>query len=196
MKLFEDQLADLYYVEKQLTKAIPKMAKAANNEELSAAFEAHLEETKEQVTRLEGIFEILGKPAKAKKCPAIDGILQEGKEIMEEFKDDPALDAGLVSAGQKVEHYEMSSYGCMKAWAEQLGLDDALELIEMTLEEEKGADQKLSDIGEDVVNIEADEEGEQGGMKKKASSTSAKGKTAESKPSGSNAAKKKAKAKA
>lgn len=109
MKLFEDQLADLYYVEKQLTKAIPKMAKAANNDQLRTAFEAHLEETNEHVTRLESVFELLGKPAKAKKCPAMDGILEEGKEIMDEFKDDPALDAGLISAAQKVEHYEMSS---------------------------------------------------------------------------------------
>ncbi|MGV9013125.1 MAG: ferritin-like domain-containing protein [Flavobacteriales bacterium] len=163
MKLFEDQLADLYYVEKQLTKAIPKMMKAAQNGDLQAALEGHLEETKEHVTRLESIFELIGKPAKAKKCPAIDGILEEGKEIMEEFSDDPALDAGIVSAGQKVEHYEMSSYGCMAAWAEQLGMDDALELINMTLNEEKAADEKLSMIAEDVVNIEADVDGDENG---------------------------------
>lgn len=172
MKLFEDQLADLYYVEKQLTKAIPKMAKAANNEQLRTAFEDHLEETKEHVTRLESVFELLGKPAKAKKCPAIDGILEEGKEIMDEFKDDPALDAGLVSAAQKVEHYEMSSYGCMKAWAEQLGLHDAMELINMTLEEEMAADEKLSGIAEEVVNIEADVDEEEDDDKKKTSKAS------------------------
>ena len=177
MKLFEDQLADLYYVEKKLTKTIPKMAKAANNEQLRTAFEDHLEETKEQVTRLESIFDLLGKPAKAKKCPAIDGILEEGKEIMGEFKDDPALDAGLISAAQKVEHYEMSSYGCMKAWAEQLGLDDALELINMTLEEEMAADDKLSGIGEEVVNVEADVDAEESGANKKKVAKARKGAT-------------------
>ncbi len=178
MKMFEDQLADIYYVEKQLTKAIPKMAKAASNEQLRTAFEDHLEETKEQVKRLESIFELLGKPAKAKKCPAIDGILEEGKEIMEEFKNDPALDAGLISAGQKVEHYEMSSYGCMKAWAEQLGMDDALELINMTLEEEMGADEKLSAIAVEVVNIEADVEDDDENDTKKKTSKSGNGVTA------------------
>ncbi len=163
MKLLEDQLADLYYVEKQLVKALPKMAKKANNEELRTAFEEHLAETQTQVGRLEEIFGHLGKPAKAKKCPAIDGILEEGTEIMEEFADDEALDAGLVSAAQKVEHYEITSYGSMKAWAEQLELEEVVALIDETLEEEKGADEKLSSIGESVVNIEADteEEGEE-----------------------------------
>ncbi len=158
MKLLEDQMADLYYVEKQLVKTLPKMAKMATNEELSGCFEDHLEETQGQVQRLEQMFEALGKPAKAKKCPAIDGILEEGKEIMDEFSDDPALDAGLVSAAQKVEHYEIASYGSMKAWAEQLGLEDLVSLIDETLEEEKGADEKLSGIAETVVNIEADTE--------------------------------------
>jgi ferritin-like metal-binding protein YciE len=103
---------------------------------------------------------ILGKPAKAKKCPAIDGILEEGKEIMDEFADDVALDAGLVSAAQKVEHYEITSYGSMKAWAEQLGLEEVVGLIDETLEEEKAADEKLTGIAEEVVNVEADEEEE------------------------------------
>ncbi|HEY0976004.1 MAG TPA: ferritin-like domain-containing protein [Flavobacteriales bacterium] len=157
-KLFEDQLADLYYVEKQLVKALPKMARKAGNEELAAAFTDHMKETQGQVQRLETIFGSIGKKAKAKKCPAIDGILEEAKEIMEEFSDDPALDAGMVSAAQKVEHYEITSYGSLKAWAEQLGLDEAMSLIEETMEEEKGADEKLSHIAESVVNIEADTE--------------------------------------
>lgn len=155
-KLFEDQLADLYYVEKQLVKALPKMAKKADNKELRTAFTDHLTETQGQVSRLEAVFSSIGKKPKAKKCPAIDGILEEGKEIMEEFSDDPALDAGLVSAAQKVEHYEITSYGSLKAFAEQLGLDKAVGLIEETLEEEKKADETLSGIGESVVNIEAD----------------------------------------
>ncbi len=158
-KLLEHQLADLYYVEKQLVKALPKMAKKAGNEELRTAFEEHLEETQNQVGRLEEIFGHLELPAKAKQCPAIDGILEEGKEIMEEFADDAALDAGLVSAAQKVEHYEITSYGSMKAWAEQLGLEEVVALIDETLEEEKGADEKLTGIAEAVVNIEAETEG-------------------------------------
>jgi ferritin-like metal-binding protein YciE len=155
-KLLEDQLADLYYVEKQLVKALPKMAKKACNEELRTAFEEHLEETRNQVGRLEEIFGHLELPVKAKRCPAIDGILEEGTEIMEEFADDPALDAGLVSAAQKVEHYEITSYGSMKAWAEQLELEEVVALIDETLEEEKGADEKLTSIAEEVVNIEAE----------------------------------------
>jgi len=158
MKLLEHQLADLYYVEKQLTKALPKMAKTATNEDLRTCFEEHLAETENQVGRIEQMFEALGKPAKAKKCPAIDGILEEGKEIMAEFADDEALDAGLVSAAQKVEHYEITSYGSMKAWAEQLGLEDLVSLIDETLEEEKAADEKLTEIAESVVNIEAETE--------------------------------------
>jgi len=158
LKLLEDQLADLYYVEKQLIKALPKMAKTATNEDLRTCFEEHLAETETQVGRIEQMFEALGKPAKAKKCPAIDGILEEGKEIMEEFADDAALDAGLVSAAQKVEHYEITSYGSMKAWAEQLGLEDLVSLIDETLEEEKAADEKLTEIAESVVNIEAETE--------------------------------------
>ena len=156
MKLLEDQLADLYYVEKQLVKALPKMAKAATNEDLTEAFESHLAETETHVSGLEKIFGILGKTARGKKCPAIDGILEEGKELMTELKNDPALDAGLVAAAQKVEHYEITSYGSMKAWAEQLGLNDVVAVVDGILEEEKAADEKLTEIGEAVVNIEAE----------------------------------------
>ncbi len=159
-KLLEDQVSDSYYAEKQLLKALPKMAKAANNKELSTAFLDHAEETRKQIERLEQVFDALGKPAKGKKCPAIDGILEEGREIMEEFADDPALDAGLVAAGQKAEHYEIANYGSMYAWAEQLGMDEVAELLKETLEEEKGADTKLTDIAETVVNIEADDDDE------------------------------------
>ncbi len=159
-KLLEDQIADSYYAEKQLLKALPKMAKAASNDELREAFEGHLEETNEQVARLEQVFQLMDMPVKGKVCPAIDGILDEGKEIMEEFADDAALDAGLISAGQKAEHYEISCYGCMIAWATELGLDDVAGLLSETLEEEKGADEKLSGIGE-TVNAEANVEGEE-----------------------------------
>ncbi len=159
-KLLEDQLADTYYAEKQLLKAMPKMAKVAVNDELREAFVAHVEETKEQVTRLEQVFQLMDMPVKGNKCPAIDGILEEGTEIMEEFADDAALDAGLVSAGQKAEHYEISCYGCMVAWAEQLGLEDVAGLLNETLEEEKATDEKLSTIGE-TVNEAAEAEGEE-----------------------------------
>ncbi|MEO8589134.1 MAG: ferritin-like domain-containing protein [Flavobacteriales bacterium] len=160
LKLLEDQMQDIYYVEKQLVKALTKMAKTATNEDLRSGFEAHQKETEGQVKRLEQAFEAMGKPAKAKKCPAIDGILEEGKEIMEEFADDPALDAGLIDAAQKVEHYEIATYGSMCAWAEQLGLDDVCDLLKETLEEEKAADEKLTEVSE-TVNVEAmGEEGE------------------------------------
>jgi len=159
-KLMEDQVADIYYAEKQILKALPKMAKAANNDELRGAFTGHMEETQAQIQRLEQVFEALGLPAKGKKCPAIDGILEEGKEIMEEFADDAALDAGLVAAAQKVEHYEITTYGTLVAWANQLGQEDVADLLSETLEEENAADAKLSEIAETVVNIEAEEEGE------------------------------------
>ncbi len=165
-KLLEDQLADVYYAEKQILKALPKMAKAANNDELREAFNGHLQETQGQIERLEQVFEALDLPAKGKKCPAMDGILEEGMEIMDEFADDAALDAGLVDAAQKVEHYEIATYGALVAWADQLGHEDVANLLRETLEEEKGADEKLTEIAESVVNIEAeaDEEDEEGEM--------------------------------
>jgi len=164
-KLLEDQVADIYYAEKQILKALPKMAKAATNDELREAFNGHLQETQGQIERLEQVFEALGLPAKGKKCPAIDGILEEGKEIMDEFADDAALDAGLVDTAQKVEHYEIATYGNLVAWATQLGHEDVASMLTETLEEEKGADEKLTEICETVVNIEADgEEEEEGEM--------------------------------
>ena len=124
--LFLDTLKDIYYAEKQIYKSLPKMAKAANSDQLRAAFEKHHDETEGQIGRLEQIFELLGKPARGKKCDAIEVILDEGTEIMEEYKGEPALDAGLLAAAQAVEHYEISRYGTLKSWAGKLGMKDAV----------------------------------------------------------------------
>ena len=154
--LFVDTLKDIYYAEKQIYKALPKMAKAANSDQLRAAFEKHFDETEGQVERLEQIFEMLGKAARGKKCDAIEGIIDEGKEIMDEYAETQALDAGLLAAAQAVEHYEISRYGTLRTWAEELGLGDAATLLETTLGEEKGADQKLTDIAESAINLDAE----------------------------------------
>ena len=153
--LFLDTLKDIYYAEKHILKALPKMAKAANSEELSAAFEKHYDETEGQVARLEQIFELLGKPARGKKCDAIEGILDEGKEIMDEYADTAALDAGLLAAAQAVEHYEISRYGTLKAWAAKLDVPQAVKLLDQTLAEEKKTDASLSQLAEKAVNYEA-----------------------------------------
>jgi ferritin-like metal-binding protein YciE len=153
--LFVDTLKDIYYAEKQIYKALPKMAKAAASDELRAAFEKHHDETEGQIERLEKIFEIIGKPARGKKCDAIEGIIDEGKEIMEEYADTPALDAGLLAAAQAVEHYEISRYGTLKTWANQLGHKDAVKLIDQTLAEEKKTDEALSKLAVSAVNAEA-----------------------------------------
>jgi ferritin-like metal-binding protein YciE len=152
--LFLDTLKDIYYAEKHILKALPKMAKAANSDQLRAAFEKHFDETEGQVTRLEQIFEMLGKPARGKKCDAIEGIIDEGKEIMDEYADTQALDAGLLAAAQAVEHYEISRYG-LKAWATKLNLPDAVKLLDQTLVEEKKTDEALSKLAEKAVNHEA-----------------------------------------
>ena len=151
-KLLEDQVADIYYAEKKLLPALKKMAKAAESGELEGAFTAHHAETTGQVSRLEEVFAALGKPAKGKKCDAIDGILEEADGILDEFKGTSALDAALVGAAQKVEHYEIASYGSMVAWAEQLGLDDVASLLGETLEEEKAADEALTGLAEESIN--------------------------------------------
>jgi ferritin-like metal-binding protein YciE len=156
--LFLETLKDIYYAEKAILKALPKMAKKASSEDLATAFETHRDETEQQVTRLEDIFEILDKPARGKKCPAIDGILEEGQEIIKEAKDDTVRDAGMLAAAQAVEHYEISRYGTLKAWADKLGLDDVAALLDATLEEEKATDLKLTDLAESEINIEANEE--------------------------------------
>src|SRR6201746_1484391 len=154
-ELFLDTLKDIYYAEKQILKALPKMAKAANSDKLRAAFEKHHDETEGQVERLEQIFELLGKAARGKKCDAIEGILDEGKEIMEEYADTSALDAGLLAAAQAVEHYEISRYGTLNAWAGKLSMASAVRLLDQTLAEEKKTDETLSKIAEGAVNAEA-----------------------------------------
>ena len=153
--LFLDTLRDIYYAEKQIVKALPKMAKAAQSPELKAGFETHLEETKGHVERLEQVFELIGETARGKTCDAILGILEEGKSIMDEFKGTSALDAGLVSAAQAVEHYEISRYGTLKTWAGELGHSDAVKLLDATLKEEKATDEKLSTIATQAVNLKA-----------------------------------------
>jgi ferritin-like metal-binding protein YciE len=153
--LFLDTLKDIYYAEKQILKSLPKLAKAAQSDQLRAAFEKHHDETEGHVERLEEVFELIGKPARGKKCDAIEGILDEGKEVMEEYEDTPALDAGLLAAAQAVEHYEISRYGTLKAWAEKLGMKDAVKLLDQTLAEEKKTDETLSKIAASAVNAEA-----------------------------------------
>jgi ferritin-like metal-binding protein YciE len=138
-ELFLDELADVYSAEQQLTKALPKMAKAAESDELREAFEAHLGETEEHVSRLEEVVEGLGEKLKRKTCAAMKGLVEEAQDLMKEQKDSSALDAALIAAAQKVEHYEMASYGTLCAWAEQMGHDDALEALRSTLDEEKPA---------------------------------------------------------
>jgi len=153
--LFHDTLKDIYYAEKQILKALPKMAKAAQSDKLRAAFEKHYGETEGQVERLEQIFELLDKPARGKTCDAIQGILEEGKEIMEEYKGSPSLDAGMLAAAQAVEHYEISRYGTLKHWAQQLGMKDAVRLLDQTLQEEKKTDESLSSLADAAVNLAA-----------------------------------------
>jgi ferritin-like metal-binding protein YciE len=153
--LFVDQLHDIYDAERQLTKALPKMAKAANFDELRQGFETHLEETRGQIQRLEQVFEILGMKARGKTCEAMKGLIEEGLEIIEADCDPEIGDAGLIAAAQKVEHYEMAAYGCLCTWAEQLGHDDARKLLHETLEEEKRTDAKLTDLAQNHVNATA-----------------------------------------
>jgi ferritin-like metal-binding protein YciE len=158
MKLFEDSLKDIYWAEKALTKAIPKMIKNATSEELVKALEDHLAETHEQISRAEQVFEIIGKKAVAKKCEAMEGLIKEAGEIMDECEPGAMRDAGIIAAAQKVEHYEIATYGTLRQYAETLGLTDASALLEETLEEEKGADVKLTEIAISSVNVEAAEE--------------------------------------
>lgn len=153
--LFLDTLKDIYYAEKQILKTLPKMAKAAQSEELRAGFEQHAVETEGQIERLEQVFELIGKPARGKTCEAILGIIEEGKSIMDEFKGTIALDAGLVSSAQAVEHYEIARYGTLKTWAAQLGLKDAVALFDQTLQEEVATDKKLSQVATANVNQKA-----------------------------------------
>lgn len=153
--LFLDTLKDIYFAEKQILKALPKMARAAQSEEGKAGFLQHRDETQGQIERLEQVFELLGKPARGKTCEAIQGIIAEGEEIIEEFKESPALDAGLISSAQAVEHYEIARYGTLKAWAAQLGLADAERLLDQTLQEETATDEILTGLAETVINAAA-----------------------------------------
>lgn len=153
--LFLDTLKDIYFAEKQILKALPKMAKAATSDKLRAAFEKHEGETEGQIERLEQIFELLEKPARGKTCDAIMGILEEGKEIMDEYKGTSALDAGLLAAAQAVEHYEISRYGTLKSWATELGMKDAARLLDETLKQEKTTDDSLSKLAVSAVNLAA-----------------------------------------
>lgn len=154
-KLFMDQLRDSYYAERQILKALPKMERAAESSELAEAFAKHREETEGQVKRLEEVFEIMGMPLRGKTCPAIDGIIEEGDEVMSEMKGSPAIDAGLIAAAQAVEHYEIARYGALCAWARALGQDDAAMLLQETLEEEQATDEVLGEIAEGSANAAA-----------------------------------------
>jgi ferritin-like metal-binding protein YciE len=158
--LFLDELADIFYAEKLLVKALPKMAKAAQSDSLRQAIEEHLTQTEEHVSRLEQVFELFDKPAKGKKCEAMEGLVEEGKTVMQEWKDSPALDAALISAAQKVEHYEIGSYGTLVTWAERLGNDEVASILKETLAEEKETDENLTNLAEECINEEALEEGE------------------------------------
>ena len=158
--LFLNELKDIFDAEKRILKALPKMAKSATTEDLRDAFESHLEETEGQVKRLEQVFKHLEKPARGKKCLAMEGLIDEGKELMEEDAEEAVLDAGLICAAQKVEHYEISAYGTLIAWSKTLGYDRITGLLEQTLAEEKATDEKLTELA-GAINFEVDEEVEE-----------------------------------
>ncbi|KQZ49969.1 hypothetical protein ASD54_13770 [Rhizobium sp. Root149] len=153
--LFHETLKDIYYAERKISKTLPKMARGAQNEQLKQAFLDHKEETDGQIERLQQVFELIGKRARGKTCDAIEGIISEGEEILEEFKGTPALDAGLLAAAQAVEHYEIARYGTLCAWAKQLGLDEAAQLLSETLKEESATDEKLSKLAQTTLNSAA-----------------------------------------
>lgn len=160
LRLFEDELKDIYWAEKTLTKAIPKMIKNALSDQLIDALENHLTETEEQVKKVEQVFEILGKKPVAKKCEAMAGLVKEAEEIMKESDKGAMRDAGIISAAQKVEHYEIASYGTLRTFAQTLGLEDAATLLQEILDQERAADEKLTEIAETTINVEAAEEEE------------------------------------
>ncbi|WP_312418350.1 ferritin-like domain-containing protein [Shinella sp.] len=150
--LFIDGVKDIYYAERKIVAALKKMTRGAQSQDLKSAFDLHLQETEGQIERLVQVFELLGKPARGKTCPAIDGIIEEGQEILEEFKDSPALDAGLLAAAQAVEHYEIARYGTLRNWALELGKEDVAQLLEQTLAEEEKTDQTLTQLADAKVN--------------------------------------------
>lgn len=153
--LFHETLKDIYYAERKILKALPKMARDAQSPELKAAFEKHRDETEGQIERLQQVFELIGKRPQGKTCAAIEGILEEGEEILEEFKGQPALDAGLAAAAQAVEHYEISRYGTLKRWAQVLGMKEAVKLLDATLKEESMTDDALTKLADQVANPKA-----------------------------------------
>lgn len=157
-QLFLDELADIYNAEQQLTKALPKLAKAAQSDELREALQQHLEETEEHVSRLDQVAESLDETIKRKTCKAMKGLIEEGDDIVKEQKNSTALDAGIIAACQKVEHYEIASYGTLATWAEQMGHDEALRLLKQTEEEEAAADEKLTEVAENIANQRAQAE--------------------------------------
>lgn len=158
--LFEDELKDIYNAERQVLSSLPKMSKMVESEELREALEHHLEQTKTQIERIEQVFEEIGKPARGKKCIAMEGIINEGKEIMDETMDNNTMDAGIIAAAQKVEHYEIASYGTVVAWAKTLGYNRAVELLTETLEEEKNTDKILTKVATTIANQRASQEQE------------------------------------
>ena len=153
--LFHDTLKDVYYAERKILKALPKMAKGAQSQELKAAFEKHRAETEGQIERLEQVFKIIGKRAQGKTCDAINGILEEGEAILKDYKGSPALDAGLIASAQAVEHYEITRYGTLKRWANVLGLKDAAKLLDVTLQQESKTDEDLTALADANVNAKA-----------------------------------------
>ena len=153
--LFHDTLKDIYYAERKILKTLPKMKRAAQSDDLKAAFDKHHTETEGQIERLQQVFELLGKPARGKTCDAIEGIISEGEEIMDEFKGTVALDAGLISSAQAVEHYEITRYGTLKRWATELGMTDAADLLDQTLQEESKTDGDLTKLADSSANARA-----------------------------------------
>jgi ferritin-like metal-binding protein YciE len=156
--LFLDGLKDIYHAEKQVLRALPKMARAVKNDQLRQSLEQHREETNGQIERLERLFEMVEKRASGKPCQAMQGLIEEGQEHLEEYKDSPALDAAIIAANQGIEHYEIARYGTMRTWAQQLGMTEAVQLIEQTLEEEKKTDQLLTQMAEQSANQEAEQQ--------------------------------------
>jgi ferritin-like metal-binding protein YciE len=160
-ELFHDTLKDIYFAEKAILKALPKMAKKANSKKLQTAFTRHHKETERQVQRLEQVFELMGTRATGKRCAAIEGIIEEADEVMKEADDDTVRDAAMLAAAQAVEHYEISRYGTLAAWADKLEMSDAADLLRQTLEEERATDDKLTDLAESEINPEAHETDEE-----------------------------------
>ena len=179
-ELLVDEIKDLYHAEKQMTKALPKMAKAASHEDLREAFEVHLEETREQITRLEEVFSALDEKVKAKPCPGMAGIIEEGNDLRQEDAEESVMDAGLIAAAQRAEHYEIGAYGTCASWARLLGLDEVASLLEQTLEEEKAADKKLSALAEQEINLHAASQGQEEGEQEEAAEQPSRGRARKS----------------